>query len=164
MEDLLPAGPKHFTRTMPDGTEQRFPRAKLDWKAKVVCETCNSTWMSEIESQHAKPSMSDLISGKLDIPIDLPRAASIAVFAFKSVVVVDHMARGRMPFFSQFARYAFARTHTIPANVNMWLAGFLPMGTGVSIPFTMPGKWKATVLSFTRVPMPSDASYFKSSR
>lgn len=140
MEDLLPPGPKHFTRTMPDGRQHQFSQDRLNWKAKVVCGTCNSTWMSDIEAQHAKPSMSDLISGKLDIPILPPRAAAMALFAFKSAVVVDHMARNRTPFFSRSIRHAFASTLSIPANVSMWLAGFLPMGTGSINAFYHSGK------------------------
>lgn len=49
---------------------------RLDWKAKVVCEKCNNTWMSDIENNHAKPAVTDLIVGKVDVPIPRSRARS----------------------------------------------------------------------------------------
>jgi len=94
----------------------------LNWKAKVVCKTCNETWMSEIESKHAKPSMTDLIRLRWPLVIDEKRANSLAIFAFKTAVVFDHVARNRPPFFSRSARRQFRRHLAVPPMVRMWMA------------------------------------------
>lgn len=100
----------------------------IDLKARVVCKPCNEGWMSNLENQHAKPAMSDLIAGK-DILISESRAKSIALFAFKTAVVVDHMGRDE-PFYTVSARREFATSLTLPRNVNVWLAGLFPTGSG----------------------------------
>jgi hypothetical protein len=107
-------------------TKQRRTRG-IDLTAKVVCKLCNETWLSDIEANHARPALTDLILGRLDIPVDKTRANDIALFAFKTAVVVDYMRRG-LPFFSRKLRYAFARSRSIPPDVHMWLARFLSEG------------------------------------
>lgn len=101
----------------------------VNLRAKVVCKPCNEGWMSNLEFRHAKPALSDLIAGNEITPITQSRADSVAIFAFKTAVVIDHMRRDT-PFFRRSIRHKFARTLTIPDNVQMWLAGFLPMGSG----------------------------------
>jgi hypothetical protein len=104
---------------------------EINWKAKVVCKKCNETWMSEIENKHAKPAMADLITGKLDIPIPQSRANSIALFAFKTAVVVEYLSRSRpIRFFPRDVRHRFRETLDIPATVKMWMAAYLPRGQG----------------------------------
>jgi hypothetical protein len=76
-------GKKLFSATNQAGDVVRqYTDKKIDWTAKVVCKSCNETWMSNIENQHAKPVMTDLIIGKVDIPIPQSSARSIALFAF----------------------------------------------------------------------------------
>lgn len=109
---------------------RREAKDRIDWTAKVVCKKCNETWMSDIESQHAKRVLTGLIDGKVDVPIGSPDARSIALFAFKTAVVLDHSQRSRQPFFSQRVRYAFKEHLQIPANVQMWMCGFGPRTRG----------------------------------
>jgi len=40
----------------------------MDWKVRVVCEKCNNTWMSDIEHNHAKPVLTPLVTGQMNIP------------------------------------------------------------------------------------------------
>lgn len=86
--------------------------------------------MSKIESNHAKPAMLDLIQDKPSIPIDRSRAHSIALFAFKTAVVFDHLARKRPHFFERSARHEFRISQTIPINVAMWLTRYGPSARG----------------------------------
>jgi len=98
--------------------------SELNLKARVVCEPCNNGWMSDIENKHAKPAMKDLILGKLDVPVSQSHAGSIALFAFKTAVILDHMNSTRAThFFSRRARDRFRETLEIPNNVSMWMAG-----------------------------------------
>jgi hypothetical protein len=97
----------------------------LDFKASVVCKKCNETWMSDIENRHAKPVLTPLISGEVNIPIDLAKARSMALFAFKTAVVLDHSQRDRSgPFFDRSSRHAFRENLRIPRSVQMWLCPF----------------------------------------
>lgn len=101
----------------------------IDIQAKVVCADCNS-WLGEnIENIHAKPAMKDLILGKRGIPISATRARSIALFAFKTAIVVDHMSRN-MPsrFFHPEIRRAFRARLEIPPTVMMWMVHSPPGG------------------------------------
>ena len=127
MEALFP-GPKTYLDIM---RRRNWVSSHLNWKAKVVCITCNNGWMSEIEQVHAMPAMTDLIAGKLDIPIDQSRAYSIGLFAFKTAIILEHLNRTRSArFFPREARYRFKQTFTIPPNVTMWMAAYLPRGQG----------------------------------
>jgi hypothetical protein len=108
-----------------------FALPGLDLKAKVVCKSCNEGWMSNMESQHARPAMERLITGvDTQFTFSHLRANRIALFAFKTAVIIDHMSRGNPPFFCRSNRYRFAATGAIPTNVQMWFAGFLPMRSG----------------------------------
>jgi hypothetical protein len=127
MNALVP-GEKKFLN-MIERTD--WSSSTLNWKAKVVCEPCNNGWMSNIESQHAQPAMTDLIAGKVDISISQSRANSIAFFAFKTIVVLEHLNRGRTSrFFPRQVRHRFREALEILPNINIWMAGYLPLGQG----------------------------------
>jgi hypothetical protein len=137
MGPLFP-GDKHFQNSAADfqkgleiSSNNTWNSPKLNWKAKVVCGNCNNGWMSDLENNLAKPAMKDLISGKwLDFPINQLRANQIASFAFKTSVILDHLADGRPRFFSSAARRVFRSSLRIPDNIMMWFAGYLPSGGG----------------------------------
>jgi hypothetical protein len=124
----------------------------IDLKAKVVCKLCNEGWMSSLEDQHAKPAMSDLIVGK-NVAISESQAKSVALFAFKTAVVIDHMGRDG-PFYSTAARREFAKSLTIPHNVHIWLAGLFPGSSGrfntfySEIPFEPPRHLELYICTF----------------
>lgn len=110
-----------------DGTtqkEKRFTTDSLDWKARTVCKKCNETWMSDIESEHAKPALTPLITGQSNIPIGLSDAHSIALFAFKTAVILDCAHAGGTPYFSRRIRHAFRQHRAIPFTVNMWFCAY----------------------------------------
>jgi hypothetical protein len=102
----------------------------IDMTAKVVCQKCNNEWMSGLESAHAKPAMTDLIVGDKELTISEMQARGIAVFAFKTAVIAEHMKRYRQRFYSREVRHEFAKALNIPRNTQIWMAGFLPMGSG----------------------------------
>ena len=125
MSQLFP-GKLSVWYTKGRGKKTRWQSDTMDWKARVVCETCNNTWMSDIEAKHAKPVLTPLITGGLDIPIRLAEARSMALFAFKTAVVLDHAnRRPESHFFERSLRHSFRENLSIPANVQMWLGGFV---------------------------------------
>ena len=130
MNELFPGG-KRFVRRDDSGKfSDVWHTVKLNWKAKVVCEPCNGGWMSDIESRHAKPDMTDLIRGVPGIQITRSIAYSVALFAFKTAVVFDHLQSTRAPFFRRSVRYRFRESLEIPPTVRMWMGFYLPQGTG----------------------------------
>jgi hypothetical protein len=97
----------------------------IDWRAKVVCVSCNNTWMSRIENEHGKPVLTPLIEGDKVFSIDQPAARSIAIWAFKTAVVIDHAHRlFGQPYFSSKERTAFRETLTIPNDSAVWVGMF----------------------------------------
>jgi len=130
LNQFLPSKKRFSIKNDKRETIHEWTDSKLDWKIKVVCEKCNSTWMSEIEDRHAKPAMLDLILDKSGTRINESRARSIAIFAFKTTVVLDHIRAGHNRFFDQWERYEFRRSLTIPRNVSMWLMRYGPSGRG----------------------------------
>jgi hypothetical protein len=102
---------------------ERFETETIDWKAKVVCEKCNTTWMSDIEGVHGKPVLTPFIVGEIGIPITQETARSIALYAFKTAVVANHADHKLQPFFSARLRHEFRVNHGIPGNVNIWICG-----------------------------------------
>lgn len=129
MNDLFP-GKKRFTRKNDKGeVTGQWVGPALDWKAKVVCQTCNNGWMSRLENEHAIPAITDLILGNA-LEMTKQKARSLALFALKTAVVFDHVQRDRTPFFSRHSRHRFAKCLAMPFGVQMWMAGFLPMGSG----------------------------------
>jgi hypothetical protein len=96
--------------------------SEIDIQAKVVCASCNSWLGDAVENAHAKPALKDLISGKRGITISPERAGSIALFAFKTAIVLDHMSRNiPQRFFSPDIRRRFRENLEIPPTVMIWI-------------------------------------------
>lgn len=119
-------GPRRYIfsqETAPQTIAKRWQSNSLDLTAKVVCKQCNEGWMSNLESQHAKPAMEHLI--RYGSPLSLLRTgiASIAAFAFKSTIIAYYMRRtGPKTLFPLAVRRRFAASLTIPDGVQMWLS------------------------------------------
>jgi hypothetical protein len=132
MNKLLSRDPYTITQFDEKGVQRKWMRRKLDLKAPVVCEKCNSGWMSRLENDRAKPAMKDIILSDRLAPLSLDRMKSIASFAFKSAVIADHMSLpNRDPFFPVAARHTFAASLDIPINFMVWLAAFKEVRHGV---------------------------------
>ncbi len=120
---VVPGRSYTFRRIAPDGSVlNQWTSSGLDLRAKVVCESCNSSWMSAIENDAAKPTIAGVLLG---CPVSLLPAGivSIAVWAFKLAVIADYMQSHRpKPFFPERARTAFRETLKIPFGVQVWLS------------------------------------------
>jgi len=125
MRDLFPGRKTAFFSSDKVKEKIQFETDSIDWTAKVVCDQCNKTWMSDIENDHAKPALTPLITGQINVPIDQAYAHSMSLFAFKTAVIMDHQQRRTEgPFFSKRLRQAFRLHHIIPTNVYMWFCGY----------------------------------------
>ena len=117
---------KEFTVTDRFGNQRTWVDEGLDITVKVVCEPCNTGWMSDMEAAHAEPTMTPMMMGNVDAPFAKSEAKSLALFAFKSAVILDSSQRYRAPFFSKRIRYDFKESLFIPRNVGMWMGIYLP--------------------------------------
>jgi hypothetical protein len=95
--------------------------APMGLTTKVVCKACNEGWMSDLESGHAKPAMKSLILSGDPVILDTARLVSIAIFAFKTAVIGNHMGRDQLPFFPSQVRRRFANTLRIPPGFQVWM-------------------------------------------
>jgi hypothetical protein len=119
---VLPKSSYSFTRKdTPSGKSSTWKGENLNLKARVVCGPCNHGWMSDIESNEAKPSLSPLIRDTSPEILPARVLISIAIFLLKTAVVADHMRTGGTPFFTAAERYTFRETQCIPLGVSMWI-------------------------------------------
>jgi hypothetical protein len=93
----------------------------LDHKASVVCKSCNEGWMSDLEGNHAKPAMKEAILSDAPITLSTEKLVAISMFAFKTIVVADHMERNKLPFFSSLSRVRFRNTLHPPIGFQVWI-------------------------------------------
>jgi len=116
-------GPKRytFTRRERDGHVRRWRGDELDAKAKVVCGTCNSGWMSDLETA-SRSFLNDMVLHCSPTVLQPDQIKLLAALAFKNTIIADHMHDNRGPFFTLMERRRFAAKLIIPQGVQMWLA------------------------------------------
>jgi hypothetical protein len=117
---ILPARTFTFSKRE-KGNVKSWQASELNLKARVVCGPCNHGWMSDIDNNEAKPILRHLIVDLGPRRISIYRLISIALFAFKTAVVADHMGTGGTPIFTEAERYAFRETLKLPSGLFMWI-------------------------------------------
>lgn len=110
-----------ITRKNKEGEGTSWRTGALNPKARIVCEHCNSGWMSKLEATIAKPILENMILHASPVSLLRLGVASIVAFAFKSAVVADAMNTDHVPFYSLSQRRQFARALTIPDGTQVWL-------------------------------------------
>ena len=95
----------------------------LDLQAGTVCSLCNGSWMSNLETRHAKPVIGSMIRNISTRSILPSGIKSISVFAFKTAVIADAMSRPDS-FYSVKDRESFKKSLRIPGNVDIWISRF----------------------------------------
>ncbi len=123
MNEIL-SGPWVRSFHSSEGPNSEHNHTDLDWTRKAVCERCNGGWMSDIENDHARPVMGPLMAGEINITVTQADARSIALFAFKTAVILDTLPKHRAPFFSRRVRNSFRTRLAIPSNVNIWMCAY----------------------------------------
>ncbi len=119
-------GRKAFRSMNHIGEQREWIEPGLDLKVKVVCEPCNTGWMSDIEDKYGKPDLLPLMMGYKDAKFSRKEARSLAIWSYLKAIVLDCAQRHREPFFSRRLRHAFHKDLFIPQNVGMWMAVYLP--------------------------------------
>jgi hypothetical protein len=110
-----------FRRLRDDTVVKEWRSHALHLTARIVCEQCNSGWMSELEDE-VKSVANGMIRHGTKMLLPLRAAVAIATFSFKNALVADCLRRDRVSFFEAPTRYRFAQTLQIPTGVKIWLA------------------------------------------
>ena len=124
MNKLFPTTGVTFLGLGQDGSViKEWSAPDINMKTKVVCEPCNSGWMSRMERDFAERAMTDLILGNRIGELSKRRARGLSLFAFKTAVVANRSLPESEWFFDSSDRYAFRKSLTIPNDVTMFLVG-----------------------------------------
>lgn len=122
-----------------DGKPSRRWRAsKPDLKVKVVCESCNSKWMSHLETE-AKPILGPLIRGDERI-LSREDQRKIAIWAIKTAMMWQFMSHIQ-PISSSIMRELYEDSATPPGNAQVWIGACLAEA-GYSYPVSLTVKPK----------------------
>jgi len=105
-----------------DSPTIEYDTASIGEQLPVVCEKCNSEWMSVL-THKVKQTFSRAILDAEPFTLDLRDAALLAAFAFMKAVVTNH-ALPDDPFFTRAARERFRVSLTIPPWIQCWLAAY----------------------------------------
>lgn len=113
-----------------DNILRQWKNDEIDITVNVVCKPCNEGWMSDLEEEHARPAMSEMILGHSVPSLDSSRAKAIARFACKTAMVVDYMRPADTSFFTKSDRLRFSDSLSIPNQLQVFLACFSPGVSG----------------------------------
>jgi hypothetical protein len=109
-------------KTSQEGDFTQWQTIGINQTARIVCESCNNHWMSDLETEEAKPAMSDMIRYGGAVSLLSRGMASITAWAFKMTVIANFVGLLKNePYFSNSERYRFATTLKVPSGVQMWL-------------------------------------------
>jgi hypothetical protein len=99
-----------------------YDTTSLSEKLPVVCEECNSGWMSALTGRVKAIFSKAILEGE---PFSLgPRdAALLAAFTFMKAVVTNHCIDTE-PFFTRAARERLRTSLAVPPLVKFWIATF----------------------------------------
>jgi hypothetical protein len=129
MEGLFPkeATPEHYEvlsvrthKVVPVGTPKILSRqgGAITKKLRVVCQTCNNEWMSELEDQ-VKPILTPLILGQ-EIVLNPVMQRTLAEWISLKMMIAEHNVPADV-IVRQVDRDQFLRDRTIPPYFRIWV-------------------------------------------
>jgi hypothetical protein len=103
------------------GTARQWKTIGLNEKAPVLCDDCNNTWGSDIETK-MKSVVADMVANGAAIELNKSDIAIIVTYSLMKAFVCDYMQDEVESFYSLRDRYAFRADLTFPRGVQIWLA------------------------------------------
>ena len=104
-------------------SSRTFPQRVFDQRAKVVCASCNSGWMSRLEMLN-RPFLEAALQGRGRVLHEAGQRA-LAAWAFKTALIINHGVfrahRTGLPL--AHARHLF-ETGQPPEGVGIWLTAY----------------------------------------
>jgi hypothetical protein len=98
-----------------------YDSAKFAEKLPVVCEPCNSGWMSVLTNKVKQRFGAAILDGE-PFTLDLKDAALLAAFTFMKAVVTNQSLSD--PFFTRAAREQFRDSPVLPPFIQCWFAAY----------------------------------------
>jgi hypothetical protein len=101
-----------------------YDTKSLNEQLPVVCEACNSGWMSEL-SRKVKDRFAPAMLDGEPFSLGARDGAILAAFTFLKAVVTNHCTVEQYePFFTRAARERFRTSLEVPPLTKMWFAAF----------------------------------------
>jgi hypothetical protein len=104
----------------------------MNMRANVVCESCNTVWMSQIENA-TKPILTPLLKRPSTLTtLTEVDGGTVALWAILKAIVLDYddvIRTGSQPFFTPRQRTAFRDRLWPPDRCSVWLARRHPNDT-----------------------------------
>ena len=153
MNDLMGYRKYTIRREMQDGRNLSWKSVGLNEKAKVVCDTCNSGWMSVVEDK-TKSILGEIISEGKPKAFTTFDVNVISQFAFLKAVVCDHMTARDEPYYTVEERHSFRKSLSIPNQVRMWFGATLPnhgvfKSADIVMPPSAPNRFQLNVFTYS---------------
>jgi len=92
------------------------PKLPLKW----LCASCNSGWMSRLERE-VKPIIESILDEKVNA-IDASAQQTLAVWAVKTVMVLEALDPDRQWFYTAEEREQMRLSRSIPHRTSVWIA------------------------------------------
>ncbi len=89
-------------------------------KVRFICQSCNSGWMSALESQ-TKNYLQPLLMGGNGI-LDIPGQTTISLWSLKTAMVLEALDTPQQRFYCQQEREYLMSLSAIPWRTSVWLA------------------------------------------
>lgn len=99
-----------------------YDSAKFAEKLPVVCEPCNSGWMSVVTNKVKQRFGAAILDGD-PFTLEIKDAALLAAFTFMKAVVTNQSLSDD-PFFTRAARERFRDSLVLPPFVQCWFAAY----------------------------------------
>ena len=116
LQDLKPTQPIHIRIGKTTAKWVDNPEVKIN----RVCHRCNSTWMSDLESQ-TQPQIRAMMHGD-SIVLSAAQQRSLTRWAVLKSMVIDGSSAKRTPFYSQDERNALKSPSSfIPTGTRTWI-------------------------------------------
>lgn len=120
--DYLPGEGEFDHRIMSEeGPERRWRAPAPDIKVKVVCQPCNSGWMSNIENR-AKPFLGSLIQGH-GRTLHREGQRELAVWGIKTAMMWQFTSKTR-PIPPAIMKALYADDSKPPGNAQVWIGAY----------------------------------------
>jgi|HubBroStandDraft_6_1064221.scaffolds.fasta_scaffold00052_50 hypothetical protein len=99
--------------------------ARIDQTARVVCEECNETWMSDLEGR-VKDLLTPMLRDGKKTTLTPEDMWLLSAYAFKQAVIGNYQSLALMPepIFTRAERERFRYALIVPPDVRIWISAF----------------------------------------
>jgi hypothetical protein len=103
------------------GDVRQWQARAYDRQARVVCENCNSGWMSDLETAVSSLLDPEALNGR---PLDPREQALLATWAMKTALTMDAAQSPDNRVIPFKAARRFGRDHQLPDGAEVWMASY----------------------------------------